>query len=231
MATPTVDVILTRADVPTATLESLQLLLGDSDLRRYHAYRRPDDRRRHIVAHAALRSRLAPLVGDTPQALRLVRGPNGKPERPGGPFFSLSHSGEYVAIAVSTMPIGVDVQEHRAIGDHILFAKTYFSEPEISRLKAAAWAACVFFEIWTAKEAVAKGDGRGTALGLQKFAVPIMSSRPSRVVDLGCDPPLSKWHIARFDVAPGYSGTVAAMCDKWRPESRLVTAAEILAGL
>ncbi len=232
MPPPNVEVLLIRADVPIDALESLQKLLDDADLRRAYEYRRPEDRRRYIVAHAALRSRLAPVVGDTPQALRFSIGPHGKPAGPpAGRCFSISHSGDYVALAFSSAPVGVDVQEHRAIDDRIRLAATCFSPPELSRLKDADGAESVFFAVWTAKEAVVKGDGRGIAAGLQTFAVPAPTALPSGVVDLGAEPPLSAWRVARFDVAPGYSGAVAAIGDGWIPEVRRASVAEILAGL
>ncbi len=232
MQPPTVEVLILRADVPIDVLESLQKLLDDIDLRRAYEYRRPEDRRRYIVAHAALRSRLAPVVGDSPQALRFSIGPHGKPAGPpAGRCFSISHSGADVALAFSAAPVGVDVQEHRAIADRIRLAETCFSPPELSRLRESGGAESVFFEVWTAKEAVVKGDGRGIAAGLQNFAVPASASLPRGVVDLGCDPPLSTWRVARFDVAPGYSGAVAAIGDGWTPHVRHASVAEILAGL
>lgn len=71
--------------------------------------------------------------------------------------FSLSHSGDYVAVGISNNQVGVDIQEMRDIdfdARKFVFSKDdekFFQESE-SKLDA-------FYSLWTVKEAVFKFDG------------------------------------------------------------------------
>jgi len=53
-----------------------------------------------------------------PQALRVAG--NGKPFLPGGPHFNLSHSGKFAMCAVSTSPVGCDIEEIVPLEDEVL---------------------------------------------------------------------------------------------------------------
>lgn len=86
----------------------------------------------------------------------------GKPELKGLPInFSISHSGNYVAIALSKDPIGVDIQEIREIDDKLI--GYVLNDAEISLINKDNKLNS-FFEIWTAKEAYLKYIG----IGLEK---------------------------------------------------------------
>ncbi|MBQ7504939.1 MAG: 4'-phosphopantetheinyl transferase superfamily protein [Ruminococcus sp.] len=85
----------------------------------------------------------------------------GKPFVENGPFFSLAHSGDYVALAVSDKhEVGCDIEELRDCG-FIRMGKLVFTENEISELKASEDKRDKFFEFWTKKEAFIKCIGEG----------------------------------------------------------------------
>ncbi|MGN0822652.1 MAG: 4'-phosphopantetheinyl transferase family protein, partial [Candidatus Gallimonas sp.] len=71
---------------------------------------------------------------------------NGKPRLNGDPlFFSLSHSGDTVALAVSDAPIGLDCERRRVLSCPALFRRLTDGERRED-----------FFRLWTAKEAYVK---------------------------------------------------------------------------
>ena len=81
-------------------------------------------------------------------------------------FFSLSHSGNFVAVAVSNLPAGVDIEirenfaarwEEKKEKLSLLTKKVYTR----SELKVCREDIDSFLKIWTLKEAVFKRDGKG----------------------------------------------------------------------
>lgn len=76
-------------------------------------------------------------------------------------FFNLSHSGDLAACAISDRPVGVDVE--KILRDCSAAMDRYFTdaEKELSQSKGTSY-------IWTRKEAVAKANGRGIGMGIDK---------------------------------------------------------------
>lgn len=91
-------------------------------------------------------------------------GSNGKPYLSVYPklFLSISHSYQYVAVAVNTRPIGIDIEKRREIFPYLKI-KNAFTEPELSFLKNNRSNAQgnLALKLWTIKESVLKLDGVG----------------------------------------------------------------------
>lgn len=84
----------------------------------------------------------------------------GKPVINDNLYISLSHSGSWVAAAVSEERIGIDIEKHRKITTGI-FDKYFFSE-ELTWLGETSQN--TFFKGWVIKEAAAKFHGEGISL-------------------------------------------------------------------
>lgn len=82
----------------------------------------------------------------------------GKPALPGGPCFSLSHSGHYAALAVAEENLGVDIEPVDRPFRRL--SRQLFQEREFQWL-AEEPTAERFYTLWTRLEALAKADGRG----------------------------------------------------------------------
>lgn len=82
----------------------------------------------------------------------IVRDRYGKPSfnRDIGVYFSLSHSGGYIICALSSTPVGVDIQEIREVSPHTL--TRICTERELSNLD--------FMSLWCLKESFIKLKGR-----------------------------------------------------------------------
>ncbi|MCB0508049.1 MAG: 4'-phosphopantetheinyl transferase superfamily protein [Chitinophagales bacterium] len=77
--------------------------------------------------------------------------------------FNISHSGNYVAVAISANnKIGIDIEKHRAINVDLF--KRYFDENEWQEIKQAKDSKSKFFDLWTIKESAIKCDGRGVEI-------------------------------------------------------------------
>ena len=84
----------------------------------------------------------------------------GKPYLPGYPVhFSLSHTKNAVACAVSGCPIGVDVQEKMEYSSRL--ADKICSDAECTALENAKDKDLALTTLWTKKEALAKCSGKG----------------------------------------------------------------------
>lgn len=127
------------------------------------------------AARALLRAVLAQVTGRRDWLLRPDA--RGKPfaflpDGSAGPFLSLSHSGQNVAVAVgSGGPLGIDVEMHRA-RDFARLAAYAFGPQEAV---VAARRDADFYRLWTLREAMGKATGDGLRLaadGVDKILAP-----------------------------------------------------------
>ena len=80
---------------------------------------------------------------------------HGKPYIEGGPYFSISHCKEAIAVAIDDQPIGIDIEAIRH-ADEDLISRT-MNEQE----QALICNDRDFTRLWTQKEAVLKAQGTG----------------------------------------------------------------------
>jgi 4'-phosphopantetheinyl transferase len=131
------------------------------------------DRRCYLAAHAALRLLIARYTGEAPGSVAIRKDSNGRPMLEKSELhINLSHSGNSVLIALSSVaPIGVDVEEIRAIPELMAIARSHFSMTEVEAITrlAPSQRATAFLVIWTRKEAFVKAIGRGLSFPLRSF--------------------------------------------------------------
>ena len=184
---------------------TLVRLLDDHERERLTRFRRPADRARYLAAHALARLVLGG-SGRTAAALRFDRtcrcgAAHGRPVLPGGPGFSLSHSGDLVGVAVRPgAAVGLDVEQVRDIADLPALAAHVWSPTERARDGTPGPAA--FFRTWTRKEAVLKAAGDGLAT-------------PMADITLAADggivawPDRGSWWLRDLSPAPDHPAAVA----------------------
>lgn len=131
-------------------------------------------RRRELDVHRMLCNYV-----DAPE---LVRDGNGKPQLVGGAVhFNVSHSGELAVVAVSDAPVGVDIEQRRAIADPVAFARRFHFDSTDQR---------ELMRLWCRKEAWLKARGIGLAGVTERME-------------------LHGWFVADLAIADGYSAAVA----------------------
>ena len=84
---------------------------------------------------------------------------HGKPYIEGGPFFSISHCKEAIAVALDDQPVGIDVESIRRF-DPELVTRT-MNDSEQALIAASETPERTFTRLWTQKEAVLKMEGTG----------------------------------------------------------------------
>ena len=168
-----------------------EALLDDEETVRAHAFARPADRYRFVLAHAALRLLLGRCLGVPPEEVAYELGPHGKPglhAEGSAPEFNLSHSGELGLVAISRGPaVGVDVEQERELTELLEIADQQFSAEERVALRAlpAAEQPAAFFRCWTRKEAVIKAGGEGLGYPLGSFDVELAPGSLSALTRYG----------------------------------------------
>lgn len=105
---------------------------------------------------------------EDPVPMQFTFGKNGKPYLMDSVLhFSLSHSGDYILLAVSDKEIGADIQEKQP-KDVVKLANRFFSPEEAQYLSTLPpeFQSDYFYHLWTAKEACTKllGDALGEHL-------------------------------------------------------------------
>ena len=140
-----------------------EAVLSDDELRRADTYRAEEDRVRFVAARAALRSALSEHRDVAPAAWRFETNEYGKPFVAGSALrFSVSHSGDLVAIAIAEgVEVGIDVEQLARGAEILRVAARFFTAEEQQELAAARDAELRAVELWTAKEALLKARGTG----------------------------------------------------------------------
>lgn len=82
--------------------------------------------------------------------------------REGSPCFSLSHSGEYALLTVSSLPVGADIEKIHPVRKGLFARMAADGEKEEGM---------DFFTLFTRKEAMMKASGRGFSLSPKGFSV------------------------------------------------------------
>ena len=79
--------------------------------------------------------------------------------------FNISHSGEYLAIAISESPVGIDIQKEKNIREG-MYRKVV--QP-MERPLIGAERQKDFLRLWTLKESFVKAEGRGLRIPLKDY--------------------------------------------------------------
>ena len=144
-------------------------LLNDEEKSRARKFHFDPDRNRWTRSRALLRLSLAARMRLNPGNVQFCCGVNDKPElvsdAAGPPMsFNLSHSGDFAAIAMGVEAVGVDIESWRDDLPVADLAEHAFSQDEYSAIRSSTGPFLLFYQMWTAKEAVMKCTGLGMSL-------------------------------------------------------------------
>jgi 4'-phosphopantetheinyl transferase len=209
-----------RCDVwwahPAAETPELLSLLDDIERTRYEAYRRDVDKLRFLTGRALIRGVAAAELGRNPGDITIDSScfdcgkPHGKPKIDGLEV-SISHSGDWVALAVTdTMPVGVDVEEVRDAEVDDL-ARIAFSPDELAAFKAVLpqQRKGAFFTYWSRKEAVVKATGKGMSVPMSKLTLTAHDEPPRVVASATDEVDIGTVHMVDLKPGDGYRASVA----------------------
>jgi len=212
-ASGVVDIDLRRWD--GEDIDAWAALLRPEERARADRFRQADDRRRYILGRGLLRTVLGRHLDRAPGSLVLGAGPRGKPTLADGDgiAFNVSHSGDYVLVAVGrAAAIGVDVEQWRPDLDLVGVGPQVFTPAEQAAIAhaPAAQQTYRFFRQWTFKEAVAKAVGQGLSLDVTRFEITFEDGAPHLATHGMSElEPVSDWRLDEISVEGGYSAALA----------------------
>jgi len=192
-------------------------VLSDDEQQQASRYRFARDRRRYVLARAALRCQLGTYLDVAPSELRFAYNYAGKPLLAAdwddtNTSFNVSHSGVLGLIAFGFgCRVGVDVEymkpdlEFQALAGHSFSA---YEQRNLRTLKGADLIAG-FYRCWTRKEAYIKALGDGVAYGLDRFDVSMDVADTRVVADRNFDGEL-QWKYTELSLNSDYAAVVVA---------------------
>lgn len=113
----------------------------------------------------------------------------GKPYYQNGPYFNVSHSGQYIVMAVSSNEIGVDIEENS--GKDMSSLIRIFNEAEAKMIKEHQ----DFYYLWCAKESLIKCIGSSVSKIKEVPALPFNGVKSFKGQDYYCKTFIENKHI------------------------------------
>ncbi len=131
--------------------------------------------------------------------------------------FNGSHSGEYLVCALSSSPVGIDIQKIEDKLGIIRLAERFFSPREIKCLKKVDTErqGPAFYRLWAQNEAYMKYTGLGFALPMSEFSVCQVNGRYQVVQN---DAPIEDLAMLPVRIEGGYEGWVCTECKDTHPQ-------------
>jgi len=199
-------------------------LLTDSEKMIGERFRFDGDRNRYITGRRSLRILLSNYLLLDPMDIRIIAEKGQKPfiENAGAPMrFNISHSGEWVVVALSRDELGIDIEKIDSAFDFSDLLQEHFSPAEQQFVATAKIPVAAFYFLWTRKEAVTKAVGFGLRDNLKTVSVLDQFSPHEEH--------LKKWMIKSFSFSPDYPVSVA-YCSS-QPEIGYFDGSHLLSGI
>lgn len=196
---------------PSDYHRGLDSVLALEEVRQLERYRSNNERERRIVAWALARRIIGSRLDMEPSSLHIRRwcqicrsDDHGKPRKVGDLHYSLSHSANRVAVAVTDGgQVGVDIErvsEVSGIERYVLHPDEVLPEHSSDLLR-----------YWVRKEAVLKATGVGLSVSMSSLRVSAPTEVPAVLEYPDRDLAPSEISLHDVDVGSGYLASVAVL--------------------
>lgn len=191
--------------------ENFSTILSCDELERAKQFKR--NQHHFFATRALLRKALSRYTRINPEDLLFLRALEGKPYLTnfGLPlYFNLSHSGNFAALAVSSLgEVGVDIEITRK-RSYLKIVERFFHEDENDQINNCDEAKReeLFYRMWTLKEAFFKATGMGISSGLDKACFYLHDNNIAAQFSDELNVQRNQWQFHQEIVAPK---TVAAL--------------------
>lgn len=188
-------------------MNSWHMLLQPQEQQRAARFRQLANRKAFILGRGLFRIIAGQLTGQSPQQVTIETTYTGKPVLAHAPnwHLSVSHTGDWVVIAVAQMPVGVDVEyvNPRFIIDDLI--PTVLTSSEQRTMTESSNARLLFYELWTKKEALVKATGKG----MDDDFMNVPGLEGEHLVDSQLIGDIGPWRVYPFSVADSYQAALA----------------------
>lgn len=203
------DVWRVNINLALVRLADFKMILRADEIARANRYVRAKDGNRFIVGRGALRYILGTYLSRPPASIELGEGINKKPQilHPidTGVYYNVSHSGDWILIAVARSEIGVDIEFMNPVFDFNEVMPDIFKPDEV-RFVEQANSTARFFTLWTRKEALAKGTGQGLDENFR--SIPGLDGE--YVIDNAGEAVTGDWQVASFNLDEHHVASLAS---------------------
>lgn len=190
-----------------AILSHWEAFLTPMERQRAAKFRHRDDQHRFTFGRGLVRLIISQITNQAPQNIAIEQDYAGKPFLPALPnwHFSVSHTGEWVLLAVGCVQVGVDVEfiNRRFLFDNLI--PTVLTATEQQAMDDSHDAHLFFYECWTRKEAFVKATGAG----MTDNFINIPSIEGTHSVDSQLIGEKGAWAIYPFFVTDAYVAALA----------------------
>jgi len=144
-----------------ASIHHLSSLLTNDELTKASRFLHRHDSDRFIISRAALRLIMGRYLNVNPTLIAIGADENKKPFIKNSPlFYNMSHSGDWIIIAISASAIGIDTELVKNSFDFGNIINEYFDRKELDFINEKN-STERFYMMWTRKEALTKATGQG----------------------------------------------------------------------
>lgn len=189
-------------------IEYFEGLLSADEHQRANRYHHQKDKQRFIIARATLRILLGRYLKADAKQIIFEVGHNKKPyvKENNNLHYNVSHSGNYILIALSNSELGVDVEQPDPDMNYEEIMHVSYSKPEANHVKASADPLQVFYTLWTRKESLLKATGKGIDDAL-KFIPSIDDAHATMYNTIGSE---KDWIVQSFQINSNHIGSIAS---------------------
>jgi 4'-phosphopantetheinyl transferase len=219
-------VIQDSHDLPPALYDSLLGFVSDNRKLRVKRFLRREDACRSIVGEVLAKYCVGKAAGIPAKTVTFQVDSFGKPhanvERQ--IQFSVSHSKSWVACAVGSGPVGIDVEYMREFDSGI--AERFFHPGEYAALVALPGERRRerFYDLWTIKESYIKALGKGLSLALDSFEILVENGR----INMKAGEGLPVMKFKQYDLGAEYKCAVCAVQDDFPEQFEIIPPATII---
>ena len=177
-------------EIGEAEYEKWFSVMSEEKQKRVEGFKAIEDKKRTVAGDMLARKAVAEWCGIKPENIVFKLGEHGKPYvKDLDVHFNISHSENLVVCAVADKPVGIDIERIRPI--NLSIAKRICTEKELEYLFGFLpsktdfkktddrQTLLRFFELWTAKEAFAKCQGKG----LKNISLPMQKEVEKHIID------------------------------------------------
>lgn len=190
-------------------LADQEALLLPYELEKSLRFRQLKDNHRFIIRKAVLRIILSKYLRLPETEIEFIIGENKKPGL--NPIhkielhYNVSHSGDWILIAVSDAELGVDIEQTDTEFDYTEVLRHSFGKEEIDYIQSKGTSKKAFFTLWTRKEALTKATSKG--LDDDFPDIPCLDGKHQ--INTAMIWSEKNWVVSSFEVDKAYIGSIA----------------------
>ncbi|MBE7150862.1 4'-phosphopantetheinyl transferase superfamily protein [Bacillus mycoides] len=196
------------SSIDDVIFKTLIRLVSEEKQKKIMRFHRVEDAKRTLLADLLARYAISYKTGMKCEEINFKNNKYGKPLLVNIPnvYFNTSHSAQWIVCAISSQPIGIDIEFIEQINCEI--AKQFFSEDEYVKLSRESEENKLdyFYQLWTLKESYVKAIGKGLSIPLDSFSISI----DSKEIKLKASNNSTNCYFKQFEIDDNYKMAVCS---------------------